>query len=291
MTIPPREPHRGWLTPIFYILIATVFLPLVATGILSGRVSVEKMLTHMIQPLFIAIVAAISIGTVLLGRDERRSGFLLVCGACLMWMLSSSILVSYLEKVLESSIDSIVPSDNDPFDYIVVLGGGTSAAPNGRPQFGPAGDRVGFAAKLYLDGTVKKLVTTGDNLNLTGVLAGGFRQADDPSQQTKQLWIGLGIPADSIFEISGQNTTSEMAALKEHPEFWKDKRCAILTSAFHLPRAMQLAKRAGITAIPIAADYRARGSSLTLNQFVPDVEELLTLQHIIKEWIAMRIGR
>ncbi len=291
MTIPQCEPNRGWLKPIFYVLIATVFLPLAATGILSGRVSVEKMLTHMIQPLFIAIVAAISIGTVLLGRDERRSGFLLVCGSCLMWMLSSSILVSYLEKVLESSIESIVPSDKDPFDYIVVLGGGTSAAPNGRPQFGPAGDRVGFAAKLYLDGTVKKLVTTGDNLNLTGVLSGGFRQADDPSQQTKNLWIGLGIPADSIFEISGQNTISEMAALKAHPEFWKDKRCAILTSAFHLPRAMQLAKRAGISAIPIAADFRALGSSLTLNKFVPDVEELLTLQHIIKEWIAMRIGR
>ena len=291
MSITQREANRSWLQPIACILIATVFLPLAATWMLSGRVSVEKMLTHMIQPLFIAIVAAFSIGMVLLGRDERRSGWLLVSGACLMWILSSSIFVSYLEEALESSIESVVPSNKDPFDYIVVLGGGTSVAPNGRPQFGPAGDRVGFAAKLYLDGAVKKLVTTGDNLNLKGVLSGGFQQADDPSRQTKQLWIGLGIPADSIFEIPGQNTSSEMAALKEHPEFWKDKRCAILTSAFHLPRAMQLAKRAGVTAIPIAADYRASGSSVTLNQFMPEAEELLTLQHIIKEWIAMRIGR
>ena len=291
MSIPQRETKRGWLRPISLVLFGTVGLPVLATAFLSGKVSVEKMLTLMTQPLFIAIVAALSIGMVLLQRDERRTGFLLICGACLLWILSSSVFVSSLVMSWESSIDSIDPSVDEPFDFVIVLGGGTSVAPNGRPQFGNAGDRVGYAAKLYLDGIAKKLVTTGDNLKLTGALSGGYQPKDDPSVQTKQLWIGLGIPAESIFEIPGQNTASEMAALKLHPEFWRNNRCAILTSAIHLPRAMQLARRAGITASPIAANYQSSDGPLTLNNFMPEAEELLKLQFIIKEWIAMRIGR
>ena len=291
MSLPQRETKRGWLRPISLVLFGTVGLPVLATAFLSGKVSVEKMLTLMTQPLFMAIVAALSIGMVLLQRDERRTGFLLICGACLLWILSSSVFVSSLVMSWESSIDSIDPSVDEPFDFVIVLGGGTSVAPNGRPQFGNAGDRVGYAAKLYLDGIAKKLVTTGDNLKLTGALSGGYQPKDDPSVQTKQLWIGLGIPAESIFEIPGQNTSSEMAALNLHPEYWRNNRCAILTSAIHLPRAIQLARSAGVTAIPIAADYRFSDGPLTLNKFMPEAEELVKLQYIIKEWIAMRIGR
>ena len=291
MSLPQRETKRGWLRPISLVLFGTVGLPVLATAFLSGKVSVEKMLTLMTQPLFMAIVAALSIGMVLLQRDERRTGFLLICGACLLWILSSSVFVSSLVMSWESSIDSIDPSVDEPFDFVIVLGGGTSVAPNGRPQFGNAGDRVGYAAKLYLDGIAKKLVTTGDNLKLTGALSGGYQPKDDPSVQTKQLWIGLGIPAESIFEIPGQNTASEMAALKLHPEFWRNNRCAILTSAIHLPRAMQLARSAGITASPIAANYQSSDGPLTLNKFMPEAEELVKIQYIIKEWIAMRIGR
>ncbi|HUP78648.1 MAG TPA: ElyC/SanA/YdcF family protein, partial [Pirellula sp.] len=94
-----------------------------------------------------------------------------------------------------------------------------------------------------------------------------------------------------ISELGGQNTSSEMASLKEHPEFWQGKRCAILTSASHLPRAMRLAESAGIRAMPIAADYRSSSGPLTLNHLLPEAHRLEKLQIILKEWIAMKIGR
>ncbi len=291
MTIPTRELNRSWLKPTFCVLFVTVCLPVFATAAISGKSSVEKMLTAMIQPLFLAIVAALAIGVVLMKREERRIGWLMVCGAVLMWILSSPIFASLLVKILESSIESTTPSVNEPFDYVVVLGGGTSVAPDGRAQFGSAGDRVGYAARLYLAGIAKKLVTTGDTLQLDGSLYGKFRREDDPSQQTIQIWMELGIPADAISELGGQNTSSEMASLKEHPEFWQGKRCAILTSANHLPRAMRLAESAGIRALPIAADYLSSSGPLTLNKFVPEAQELAKLQALIKEWIAMSISR
>ena len=277
--------------PTSCVLFATVGLPLIATAAMSGKSSAEKMLTNMIQPLFFAIVVALMIGMTLLRRDERRVGWMLVCGACLMWVLSSSIFDSFLVEAWESSIESSVPTVSEPFDYVIVLGGGTSVTPDGRAQFGSSGDRVGYAARLYLAGIAKNLVTTGDNMKMPGLLSGEFKPQYDPSQQTKQIWIDLGVPASVISELPGQNTSSEMAALKEHPEYWQGKRCGILTSAFHLPRAMKLAELAGVRALPIAADYRSHSGPRTVNHFLPEAEGLVRLQMIFKEWIAMRISR
>lgn len=291
MSIPTREPSRSWLMPTACVLFATVCLPLIATAAMSGKSSAEKMLTNMIQPLFLAIVVALMIGVTLLRRDERRVGWLLVCGASLMWVLSSSIFDSFLVETWETSIESSIPTVSEPFDYVIVLGGGTSVTPDGRAQFGQSGDRVGYAARLYLAGIARNLVTTGDNMKMSGVLSGEFKPQDDPSQQTKQIWLDLGVPASVISELPGQNTSSEMAALKEHPEYWQDKRCGILTSAIHLPRAMKLAERAGVRALPIAADYRAPSGPWIVNHFLPEAEGLVRLQMIFKEWIAMRISR
>ena len=291
MSTTKNEPQVGWLKSTSLVLVATVCLPLIATFGINGKSSVEKLLTNMVQPLFVAIVAVIAIGVVLVRRSESRAGWLLVLGASLMWFLSSSVVCSFLVKAWEATAETTETSISEPFDYVVVLGGGTSVSPNGRAQFGPSGDRVGYAASLYLSGIAKHLVTTGDNLVITGSLTSGFKPKDDPSVQTKQIWQSLGVPAEAISELPGQNTSSEMAALREHTEYWQDKRCAILTSAIHMPRAISLAKRAGVRVLPIAADYRTSTGPLTINQFFPEAESLGRLQTIFKEWIAMRIRR
>jgi len=291
MSIPDVDRKRGWFKPTSIVFLTTVFLPIVLTALVSGKSAAEKMLTAMVQPLFIAIVATLAIGLVLLRRDELRVGGLLFCGACLMWVLSTPFFAACLVNGWEASIESSVPSADEPFDYVIVLGGGTSTTPDGRAQFGPAGDRVGYAARLYLAGYAKRLVTTGDNLQLAGSFSGSFEPKDDPSIQTKQIWLELGIPADAISELAGQNTSEEMASLKQHPEYWQGKRCGILTSAFHLPRAMRLAERAGVQAIPIAADHRTSTGPVTFNQFLPESDGLFKQQTIFKEWLAMRISR
>jgi uncharacterized SAM-binding protein YcdF (DUF218 family) len=291
MSIPERERKRGWLKPTSIVFLTTVVLPIVLTFAVSGKSAAEKMLTTMVQPLFIAIVSAFALGLVLLRREDRNVGAILICGACSMWALSAPLVSSRLVDSWEASIECSIPSASQPFDYVVVLGGGTSKTPDGRAQFSAAGDRVGYAARLYLSGVAKRLVTTGDNLQLAGSLAGTFKPTDDPSQQTKQIWVELGIPAEAISELAGQNTSEEMASLKQHPEYWQGKRCGILTSALHLPRAMKLAERAGVQAIPIAADCRTSTGPLTFNQFLPEADGLVRLQTIFKEWLAIRISR
>jgi uncharacterized SAM-binding protein YcdF (DUF218 family) len=291
MSLPYHERKSGWLKPTLIVFFATVFFPFTLTALVSGKSAAEKLLTTMMQPLFVAIVAVLTIGLMLLRRDDRRVGVILICGACLMWVVSTPFFGSRLIDAWEASIESSTPTAIDPFDYVIVLGGGTSVAPDGRPQLSSAGDRVGYAARLYLTGVAKHLVATGDNLQMSGSLSGSFQPKDDPSTHTKQIWMELGIPAEVISELAGQNTFAEIAALKEHTEYWQGKRCGILTSAFHLPRAMKLAQRVGVQAIPIAADYRTSTGPVTFNHFVPETEGLVRFQMIFKEWLAMRISR
>jgi uncharacterized SAM-binding protein YcdF (DUF218 family) len=285
------ELKPSWIKPVVWIGFCTVLLPLTTTAMLSGKSSTEKMLTGMVQPLFVAIVAAMAIGATLLRRGERPMGWALLIVAGCLWCVSSGMVVNRVFSYWESRFVSVEPSANEPFDYVVVLGGGTGIAPNGRAQFGGAGDRVGYAAQLFLAGKVKNLVTTGDTLVLTGILARKFEAKYDPSEQTRQIWKELGIPEDAIFELPGQNTWSEMAALKEHPEWWKGKRCGLLTSAFHMPRALKLAERAGVQVSPIGADYRAGKGPFMIGDLVPDIGHLERLQILIKEWIGMTLGR
>ncbi len=285
------ELKPSWIKPVVWIGFCTVLLPLTTTAMLSGKSSTEKMLTGMVQPLFVAIVAAMAIGATLLRRGERPMGWLLLIGACILWFISSGMVVNRVFLYWESRFVSVEPSAVEPFDYVVVLGGGTGIAPDGRAQFAGAGDRVGYAAQLFLAGKAKNLVTTGDTLVLTGILARKFEAKYDPSEQTRQIWKELGIPEDAIFELPGQNTWSEMAALKEHPEWWKGKRCGLLTSAFHMPRALKLAERAGVQVSPIGADYRAGKGHFMISDLVPDIGHLERLQILIKEWIGMTVGR
>jgi uncharacterized SAM-binding protein YcdF (DUF218 family) len=282
--------YRDWLLSISFVLLLTMVVPLTATSLLSGKSVAEKMLTCMAQPLFIAIVCVLAIGMVLYRRGELAIARLLIAGALGMWIVSTPLLVNGLVKAWEVDWQGAVQADQ-PFDYVVVLGGGTSVAPDGRAQWGDAGDRIGYAARLYLTGKARNLVTTGDVLVVTGTLTGRLEPKDDPSEQTRQIWSDLGIPDEVVFELPGQNTYSEIAALKQHPEWWQEKRCGLLTSAFHMSRAMKLAEQAGVRVTPIPADFRAGYGPMTINALIPNAGELRRIQMLVTEWLAMHIGR
>lgn len=280
----------GWLLPSVLTSAILVGLPLLCSMALSGKSAAEKVLTVMIQPLFVSILVVTSVAVVLWRRGERALAILLWSGVLALWTLSTSMISNVFVNGWEELVDG-EPDLSQPLDYIVVLGGGTGATPDGRAQFGEAGDRVGYAARLFLTGKTKRLVTTGDVINVSGTLSGKFDELDDPSHQTRRIWTDLGIPKDAIFELAGENTSAEIASLKEHPEWWRESRCGLLTSALHLPRALKLAERAGVKVIPIGADYRSGRGPITVISLMPNASSLSRLQSVFKEWVAMRVSR
>ena len=68
-------------------------------------------------------------------------------------------------------------------------------------------------------------------------------------------------------------------------------RLGVLTSAWHLPRAMRLARNRGLSFIPVAADYRAPTEPRTFMDHLPSAENLDNLAMIQHEWMARLVNR
>jgi SanA protein len=114
---------------------------------------------------------------------------------------------------------------------------------DGRPSAALA-DRLATARELYLDGRVEKILASGDH------------RAPE-YDETNAMWRWLterGVPSRDVFlDHAGLRTldTMERAA-----RVFGVMSAVVCTQEFHLPRAVFLARRAGIDAVGVAADRR-----------------------------------
>jgi uncharacterized SAM-binding protein YcdF (DUF218 family) len=290
-----KPPARllDWFGAGFMCSSLVVALPTLFAYRFTGRAGMEKALTAMTNPLFLAWFGIITAALVARGRGERGVFRGLMLLAILVWGTSAPYVIHQVVSRWEKQYVCIPFEEMKPYDVVVVLGGGSSTRPTQDPQFGNAGDRMGFAARLYHRGKAKKLITTGSVLELKGSLIGELKQGEGPSEQTVRMWKDLGIPEGDIIRIEGQNTSTEMRELAAKEDLWRGKRVGLITSAYHMPRAMKLAERAGLQLEAIPVDFWSRpdDSPVTVEMFLPSPGVVDQLGRLIKEWIALGVGR
>ncbi|MES2660708.1 MAG: YdcF family protein [Verrucomicrobiota bacterium] len=186
---------------------------------------------------------------------------------------------SWLLKKLESPYAAMT-HPAEPFDAICVLGGGSSATPNGDAQLGPAGDRLIVPVRLFLSGKARHLVTSG--LSVTDI--GGSRSlADD----TAAVWLDLGVPETAITRLSEPRTTSEeIRAYKELIAAKSWKRVGVCSSAWHLRRVEQLCRSEGVGMIPVPADFLSAPLPWTPMYAVPQARGFQNVQKALWEFLG-----
>ncbi|MGF1510593.1 MAG: YdcF family protein [Myxococcota bacterium] len=190
-------------------------------------------------------------------------------------------------RVLESEARSIDPFETPPFDAVVVLGGGTSWVDG--PRLSHAGDRVVLGAQLYLMGRTSRLVATGSSIP-------GWGPRRDLTKETLAVWTSLGVPPSAVLRLpEPKNTREEIAAVAELVEREGFRRVGLVTSAWHLPRAMALVREAGLQVTPLAADYRGRAGfgfwGAPTIDFIPSGEGFETVHRVGWEFLGRAVGR
>ncbi len=183
-----------------------------------------------------------------------------------------------------------------PLDALVSLGGSAQIVLDDFAEVTSDGERIVSAAQAYHAGATRTIITTGTSSDGIG----------NPSEIGKDLLISLGVPEDRIYEIAGQNTQQEMQSLAEFltnpPRRWLTQLdessnqqivIGLITSAFHMPRAMRLAEVEKLKLIPLPCAFRVTRTNrpFLASQLVPTAGNLDSLSLVIKELMAKVLGR
>lgn len=244
---------------------------------------VEKMLTRMVMPT--GLVAGLLVFGIVLTRawGQTAGAWMFATVLMLYWLSSNTVTSNWLSAQLEHPYPSIDPATVEPFDAIIVLGGSTSSNDRGHVWLYKDGERVMLAARLFHQGKVDQLITTGRVYD--------WSPGVDMSVATHKIWTDLGIPPDRITLLDGQNTSLEMKQLKQHFAGTLPPRIGLLTSAFHLPRAERLARAQGLELIPIPAGFQSEVREPLAYGLIPNHHAIFHTGTACKEFLAAMVGR
>ena len=213
------------------------------------------------------IMACGALGLGLIFSKRRRvGGRLLACCVAALLICGFSPLGALMLLPLETRFSPWNPDTGDPAG-IIVLGGGLDpelTAARGTPATG--GARIVVAAELAYRYPKARLVYVGGNASLRAVNLSEAAAAEG-------IFKNLGIREDRVqLEPNSRNTEENVRFSVQLVDPKPGERWLLVTSAFHVPRAMGLFRKAGMTLDPYPVDWRTRGWS--------DVYKLQT------DWIA-----
>ena len=266
------------------LFIGVIFMG--AAGSIAGATMVEKMLTDLAMPLGIVWLALIVL--VYFSLLSRQAWPALAGFFCLLVLTAAgnSFCSNWLVSTLEKPYADVDIYEMEPLDTLVVLGGGTDSRLDGESQLTAAGDRVATAARLYHNRMATKIICTGSN---------SFRASENdpnPREEAAAILVGLGVPANDVLKMKGSNTFQEIGNLKKWIEADPEHgRVGIVSSAWHLPRVMRLAKSAEIQVTPVPCDYLTKPYGPSPNLIVPGARQMSVTAKAAKEYLARLVGR
>lgn len=260
-----------------------------ASFLAFGKTITEKFVTALVLPCGIVWLMLLAASLLAFFLKCRPAGFVVLLTFFLYTALASGYVACVLVDSIEAPFREIRPLQQEPFDKVIVLGGGGGLGGNGRPQGNTSGDRLIVAASLYHQGITQKLICTGTKIKGLGDNQPG------PAEVSTAVLTALGVPADAIEYAEGRTTSEELANLsKQFGE--SDLRLGIVTSAWHLSRALRLAEKHELTLHPLPSDFlggpvRPMSLEEKVKALIPEAHNLTATSHIIKEYLAMAVGR
>jgi uncharacterized SAM-binding protein YcdF (DUF218 family) len=188
------------------------------------------------------------------------------------------------------------PAELPQADAIVVLGGAVRSQFPPRPwiDVSEAGDRPIHGAQLYRQGKAPLVILSGGRIEWQG---GGPPESGDMAK----LVEALGVPATAIVQDpTSLNTYENAVNVKQILDQRGLKQILLVTSATHMPRAIQIFKKLGIDAVPAPTDFliseQERREPVSTPQgkilaTLPEAENLHRLTRAIKEYIGIGVYR
>jgi uncharacterized SAM-binding protein YcdF (DUF218 family) len=248
----------------------------------------SKILWGLFQPS--TLIAVLLCAGLLLMTLGRRQGLrLVVSGAALYAILGFSPLANWLLIPLEHAYETTAADELADPAGIIVLGGAVSgAADHGdrRVMLNDSADRMIEAVRLAAKYPAAPVIFSGGKGDLFE-----FEERETEAELARRFFEGFNIrPPRLKLEDRSRNTLENAVFTARLVEPRPDQRWALVTSAFHLPRARALFEAQGFHIFPAPADFRTRGDRDRWEIFARPSDGLRRVDIAAKEWAGLFVS-
>ena len=214
----------------------------------------------------------------------------MVTGIIFLTAVSGSWVGSVLLGSLEDDYEARDPVSFPEVDVIVVLGGFTSppVPPRADIDVNDSADRLLHGMRLWRAGRASRLL-------LTGGVSGDSNQTRREFTEAfcaKRLALECQIDSSAIIiEGRARNTFDNGQFVKEILENQGFTTALLVTSGWHMPRAVAVFERAGIDVVPAPTDLRVLSTKFRFSRLFPSLEALRFSSIAIKEYAGLAAYR
>ena len=234
---------------------------------------INKILPIIVSPLGLVIIL------LFFGVFRKRMLPSLI-GLIILIILSLPIVSGQLIKLLEQNYRPTTPNETARADTVIVLSGMVTLIEKNdgiHYEFSEAVDRIFAGINLLKIGKAQKIILTRGKLPWSvGVPEGEFLAEFIQSQ-------GINPNRILLSEIV-QNTNDEAKAISRMLP--KNSEVILVTSAFHMPRAVKVFQNQNLKVIPYAVDFRSSVKEINIIDFLPQASAFKDSNFYFREIIG-----
>ena len=243
----------------------------------------SKTIDFLLMPFSISIILILF---ALLTKKARRKKTAMIASFSILFLISNTYLINkvfYWWEYQPVNLKEVKKT----YDVGIVLTGGmiNMAEPHAdHPGLGVQADRFLQAYLLYKEAKIRKIIITGASPKILTDYGNG------EAQQTAKLLVQWGVnPQDIIVESKAKNTRENALFTAEIlKQQFPDKHYLLVTSAFHMRRAVGCFEKAGVKTDQFPADFYGNGYHNKIKDFIiPDPEVLGYSQLLFREWVGI----
>ncbi|WP_258104744.1 YdcF family protein [Marinoscillum sp. MHG1-6] len=239
----------------------------------------SKVLGILIDP-FLWILVGLIYG--LWNKKTNKPRFILPASLILLVLFSNPFLSNYAMRQWE--FPPINKADLPYTDIGIVLTG--MAHPDFIPEdqihFSEGADRITEAITLYHDGLIARVLVTG------GISVIKKERTPESEALLPLLHASKIEQSDLFIEKQARNSYENARFTKDFlvHENLQDRRALLITSAYHMKRAMACFKKQGLDVIAYPVDYRSGPVDFDIQWILPSAIALNNWRILFKEWVG-----
>jgi len=216
----------------------------------------------------------------ILSKNPKRKKRLIISSLLVFYFFSNSFIVDEVMRAYEER-DVKYSEITETYDVVIVLGGFVTDDPTQELEgFHSSSDRLFHAIKLYQTGVAKKIMVVSGS----GVIT---KQEEKEALVIENYLLKIGIPkTDLLIESESKNTHENAVntALMLN-EKYLDGKYLLVTSGYHMPRAIRCFEKVGLTITPFSVDQQAGERKFLIDHlFIPDTYALVKWEILLHEW-------